>query len=769
MSKLLGYGMGGARRLWGIRRFFPVQLVVWHLTRDLDFTLLWLLPLVVVLLGWGSRLGIPYLFLEPEYLDRVSFLSFFWLGLSWGWATLIWNLVLFLTHSRYVSFLMYSRYPLLTYLLNNGLLPLLSLGVWSVLLVVRGPVGVLSPVEAVMGYWLGASLLFFVVMLFLLQRGEAVWHMVWRMVRVGEGLGPPRVRPRILPRLFPVRREDVEAGRVQVVYYLSWYGRWRRARPVREEDIPYWRVILRRHHATIFLLLVGLLAFVLLLGWLSVYPLFRLPAGAVVYIWVSVLLSVGGAFVFWLAPWHRLVFLVVVGVWLVVGPQIRWVPLRGSPYTGLSYSRRVSLSQIDSLLFDGGRIDSSYSRMRVMLARWRMKNRALVGGGGRPPLVVVCVSGGGLRSALWTFSVLQRIDSLMGGTFLHRVFLITGASGGMLGAAFFRELWWRFQRRLPFNPYNPRYRLLLSRDLLNSVVTTQLTHDWLYGLLGFRRQYRIAGGYVYPLDRGLVFETNFLENTRYLLGHPLSVYSGAEFRQEVPLLVLSPVLMSSGRFLLISAQSLAYVHTLFRQPFPHLRGTLPQAIDFLTLVGDSGRGVRLVSALRASASFPVIMPAMELPTDPPLFTTDAGLRDNFGVEVAFMLLYPFRDWIRRNTSGVVFVVIRDMPLEVSFRHHQHALSIPSGRLFMGLLFLQDLKIRTLLLLGWGVFGGGTTAVSFVYNRPWERRAALSWHLTARERRDILQALDEETVRRAMDYLVELLLGGRGAQGLVGEG
>ena len=47
----------------------------------------------------------------------------------------------------------------------------------------------------------------------------------------------------------------------------------------------------------------------------------------------------------------------------------------------------------------------------------------------------VSVSGGGTRSATFTFHVLRRADSILGGNLMRRTFLITGASGGMLGAA----------------------------------------------------------------------------------------------------------------------------------------------------------------------------------------------------------------------------------------------------------------------------------------------------------------------------------------------
>ena len=54
-------------------------------------------------------------------------------------------------------------------------------------------------------------------------------------------------------------------------------------------------------------------------------------------------------------------------------------------------------------------------------------------------MVFVNTSGGGLRSALWTVHVLSHLDSITNQEFFKQTHMITGASGGMIGAGFFRE------------------------------------------------------------------------------------------------------------------------------------------------------------------------------------------------------------------------------------------------------------------------------------------------------------------------------------------
>src|SRR6185503_21067527 len=85
-------------------------------------------------------------------------------------------------------------------------------------------------------------------------------------------------------------------------------------------------------------------------------------------------------------------------------------------------------------------------------------------------------------------------------------------------------------------------------------------------------------------------------------------------------------------------------------------------VDFQKLFQQhGGEDLRFLSALRMSATFPYITPNTTLPTDPPIQIMDAGISDNFGLTDAYRFFSAFSDWIDENTSGVIFVSIRDSP------------------------------------------------------------------------------------------------------------
>jgi hypothetical protein len=110
---------------------------------------------------------------------------------------------------------------------------------------------------------------------------------------------------------------------------------------------------------------------------------------------------------------------------------------------------------------------------------------------------------------------------------------------------------------------------------------------------------------------------------------------------------------------MIAAQPVGYL----TQPSYALQDTITppiDAIDFAAFFKDQNPyNLRLATALRMNATFPYVLPVVKLPSNPEMNVMDAGLRDNFGTEVASRYLYVFRDWIKANTREVIWLQIRD--------------------------------------------------------------------------------------------------------------
>ena len=132
-----------------------------------------------------------------------------------------------------------------------------------------------------------------------------------------------------------------------------------------------------------------------------------------------------------------------------------------------------------------------------ILNKWLDRERKLKGDPShKPKMIIVNTSGGGLRSSLWTLRSLQYCDSVTNGRVTENTRLISGSSGGTIGAAYFRDL---YMNKDSLNPslYSDQYLENISKDILNRVLFTFATNDI---FIRFRK--RNIAGYDYVLEEG---------------------------------------------------------------------------------------------------------------------------------------------------------------------------------------------------------------------------------------------------------------------------
>ncbi len=313
-----------------------------------------------------------------------------------------------------------------------------------------------------------------------------------------------------------------------------------------------------------------------------------------------------------------------------------------------------------ALLFAGGR-DPYKMRIRALRDRYAKPapypppahgaarelvdlRRTIEQSGNSRPLVLVCASGGGIRAAVWAAWILERLDHLDG--FRPAARLVTGASGGMVGASFWVA------------------SLCAGK---NAFRTDGVTGD---GLTAVAR--RLAFGDVplafLPLanedNRGQALEDAWRVHGGPALDMTFAELRGGEQDGRWPSLVFSPILVEDGRRLLISNVDLSaaaqnLVHWI-EQPRAldlastsayHLADVVPGGLDRLP--------VR--TAARLSASSPYVSPAAVLPTRPRRRVVDAGYYDNYGLSLACgWLRESLREpWFAPHVSRVLLIQIRD--------------------------------------------------------------------------------------------------------------
>ena len=366
-------------------------------------------------------------------------------------------------------------------------------------------------------------------------------------------------------------------------------------------------------------------------------------------------------------------------------------------------------------------------------------------------MAIVTVSGGGQRSALWSLNVLQHADSVVENDLFNQTALITGASGGLFGAAYYRDLYLHGQDR------NAPARLReLGNEVLNPVIFTLLVNDLLVKVKEFE-----YGGQTYKRERGYEFEQHMKENLGGLLDQPISYYREPEAQGKIPMLMVSPTITNDGRKLYISPQPTAFFNLGLDETDNKVQG-----VDFRNLLANQqADSLRFLTALRMSATFPYVTPTISLPTSPAIQIADAGISDNYGLSDAMIYLRVFKEWIMENTSRVVIVAIRDSEKDSEIESPGSVNLIekffsPIRGVYRSWDQVQSIKNDQRYDLLKALYGDHLQRVDFAYveNRNTEipTRASLSWRLTEREKQDVLGAIHNEQNLKSLHRLRALM-------------
>jgi hypothetical protein len=256
-------------------------------------------------------------------------------------------------------------------------------------------------------------------------------------------------------------------------------------------------------------------------------------------------------------------------------------------------------------------------------------------------------------------------------------------------------------------------------------------------------------------------ERELARNSEGLLDRPIGYYERRESRGEIPQLIINGTIINDGRKLMICNQPIAYL----TQPEYSLRLPSPpiDAVDYGAFFPEQNTGeLRLTSALRMNATFPYILPVVKLPSSPRMNVMDAGLRDNFGVQVASRYLHVMRHWLKQNVRETIFLEIRDTrENDVSSNTDQSTL----GNMIADPLFVIQNKWEAIQSYGYNYVKDYSPAyvddklklITLQYiPREYKKSAALNFHLTREEKEDIYASIDHPYNQSEVARLIQAL-------------
>ena len=743
-------------------RFFPdrliysfaIQLVVMHLKKNQLMMLYWVILFGFITQSFSKRFGIPYLFLDPEYLGKVDVVSFFIVGIACGVFIMAFNISSYILNSFRFPFLASLSKTFQKYTFNNFIIPSVFVLIYIIEIVQFQYFSQFkSPLEIginILGFLAGIFLVVgFTLRYFLLTNKD-----IYKLFGVEHADAVSADEKELLAKRKRSRNRKKKSGDTKVWRVETYLVMPFNTRLVRNTD-HYKQYMLqsvfKQNHINAAVMELIVFSVFILLGLFREYKSFQIPAAASVMLLFTMFMMLSGVFRFWLRSWANTA-IIVTFILLNYVSQFEFFNQRNKAF-GLDYKQPRREYSIESLAasIDSTQIRTDHQETVSILEKWK-QNWALKGVD-KPKMVIINVSGGGLRSSLFTFRTMMALDSVLNGQLMNHTRLISGSSGGTIGASYYRGLYLDERPALmsAVATTAPDYLDAISRDLLNTTAFSFMVSDAFLNMQSFE-----DGNNSYYKDRAYAFENQLNENLGNVLNHRLGYYRKPELDAEIPMMIISPTILNDGRALMISPVGISY---MLQNPIT-ASGTLdpvPDAIEYTRFFGaNNPLNTQFTSVLRMNATFPYIMPSASLPTQPPVEVMDAGIRDNFGILNSVRFLFEFREWIKNNTGGVVFIQIRDTNKKSRLQNTSlstilQKLTAPVRNVTGNFILMQDYMQDDYLKYMQAWLECEFDFVQFQLPQM-DEKIALSWHLTEKEKQFLKYAVftpeNKESLKRA---------------------
>ncbi|NIM35799.1 MAG: hypothetical protein GTN67_10610 [Hydrotalea flava] len=726
----------------------PVQLFLLHFRKYQILLLFWYILFATIAGYFMENFGANSLYLAPEYFDKVNPVSAAIVGFAIGIFIMSWNITTFILNARYVKFLATTASPFLKYCINNAVLPLLFL----VFYLIRGlqyaqqqqlqSLG--DTLFTVAGFTGGLFLSILFAFVYFFSADKTIYYTIKKGISDANKRYNSIINDKPLPQAKSEMRVD---------WFLSASFKLRRPRDIRHYNESFLDDVFSKHHIAAVIAILIAFIFLIILGFSADTRLFQIPAAASISVLFAVLIAVSGAVSLFFKSWS-IPLIIIIYLILNYFYQAGIIDPRNKAY-GLNYDNKTERPVYDAVAVKQLASDSAMLTDKAyylsILNKWKARQSEE-----KPIMYIINTSGGGLRSAVFTMNTLQKLDSVLQGHLMQHTLFINGASGGLLGAAYFRELY--YQKTIGnknIHLHDTKYVDDVAKDLLNPLFSSFVTRDIIGPVQKFKYE-----GFEYIKDRGYAFEEKLNENTHGLLDKNIHAYAAPEASATIPIMFFNSTISRDARNMIVATHPARFL----MRPLPdssHLTAYDSDAIDFNSFFKQQNSdSLRVLSALRMNATFPFVLPNVWLPSQPIIDVMDAGLRDNFGQELTLRFLNVFKDWLKENTRKVIIIQLRDRSIDDWENPYDNTsllsmLTKPLLLLQYNWFRLQDYYQHDALNYFADGYGSHFYTVSFQYLASKKDAAAtLNFHLTAAEKKSVIDAFDNKVNLQALHFLMK---------------
>src|SRR5687768_5173334 len=379
---------------------FPVQLLLNNVKRNHVLLLCWIILLAMITGSFGKYLGIPYLFLDPEYLNTVSFTSFFIMGVCTAGFTMAFHITCYINDGHRFTFVGTLSRPFTKFCINNSLIPLIFFALYIYQIIgfqianeYTTDWSLYTNLAGLLSGYLIMTLMFFIYFRF--TNNDIFKYVVCRIDEKIK-LSVKVTRASAMKKLDIARKKQI-----RVDNYLDHDLKFRKVEDTHFYDRATILQVFDQNHFNLVVIELFIFATVLVLGIFKDYPAFQLPAASSFMIFLTIFVMVAGAFSYWFGNWSATIALILfLFINFLVGKDFFAKQYKAF---GLDYDSAPTEYSVASLrhLNDSAAIANDKALTFPMLENWKNKFP-----GQKPKMVFLCVSGGGKRAALWTFNAL---------------------------------------------------------------------------------------------------------------------------------------------------------------------------------------------------------------------------------------------------------------------------------------------------------------------------------------------------------------------------
>jgi hypothetical protein len=736
------------------RDFFPIHLIFSQVKFNIVVLFYWAFLFAVINGFFGLSFGAPFLFVSPEYLGETTYMSFLLLGFSIGGFIMAFHTYSYIRLGPFYPFIATLSRPYFKFCLNNSAIPLLFLiniciNVWSF----QRSQELLDWFDIflfIVSLLVGTLLFIVLAFMYFFPTNKDLFRMT------GKRSEDYIVAESNIKTSFHKKQrwfEHFVRGKDDTYTYIGSKLKVKQSRSCHHYDITILNKVFVQNYTNATLFEVTLIISFIIVGLFRDNEVFQVPAAVSIMMLITILLMLISAFFSWFKRWTYVIIILILFGMNNISKSSYLFQFQSNAF-GLSYLNKdiqpYSPQAINNLITTE-MITSDKKNYLGVLNNWKAKQ-----GHEKPKLVILNTSGGGLRSALWTFKVMRDLDSMTQGKFSNSLHLITGASGGMIGASYYRDLLIDKSDGKIASTEATFFLENISKDLLNRIAFSISTSD-----IFFRMQKVEYNGQEYPKDRGYAFEQQLIKNLNGSFDKSLGDYFEPERTAVIPTMIFTPTIVNDGRRLLISSQQLSFLQQNHSSDSMGLN-PIVENVEYQKFFANSNpNDIRFTSVLRMNATFPYIMPMVTMPTNPGMQVMDAGIRDNYGTKTTITFIHALEDWIRENTSGVIIVKVRDSKKQLKGEEYKQVgmfdkLFLPFGNMYGNFPRVQDLDQDELIMNSQLYKEGLVNVVTFNLRESPQDKISLSWHLTGQEKKKIVEAVNSTENRREIEILLNLL-------------